>query len=41
MTAYVLSPKGAKKLLSTDIMEGIIPVDEYYQNLYSLVDLYL
>ena len=33
MTAYVLSPKGAKKLLSTDIMKGIIPVDEYLPEL--------
>lgn len=29
-TAYVISPKGARKLLNTNIMEeGIIPVDEY------------
>jgi len=29
-TAYVICPKGAKKLLNTNIMEdGIIPVDEY------------
>ena len=33
MTAYVLSPKGAKKLLATDIMKGIIPVDEYLPEL--------
>ena len=33
MTAYVLSPKGAKKLLDTDIMKGIIPVDEYLPEL--------
>lgn len=29
-TAYVISPKGARKLLNTNILEeGIIPVDEY------------
>ena len=29
-TGYVISPKGARKLLNTNIMkEGIIPVDEY------------
>ena len=33
MTAYVLSPKGSKKLLGTDIMKGIIPVDEYLPEL--------
>jgi len=34
LTGYCLSPKGAKKLLGTDIMEnGIIPVDEYVPEL--------
>ena len=28
-TAYVIRPKGARKLLKTDILSGIIPVDEY------------
>lgn len=33
MTSYVITPKGAKKLTSTNILQTIVPVDEYLPEL--------
>ena len=37
-TAYILTPSGARKLISTDIRHNIIPVDEYLPRMIDKLD---
>lgn len=37
LTSYVLTPAGAKKLISTNILQKIIPVDEYLPRMIPLL----